>query len=89
MRFVFDGEQVKMTGADEGPDVMTYEVYPAQQPAAIDFADEQATILAIYKIDRDTLTIALRPRTAKEGSRPTTFDLQPGSEVSVIVLKRR
>jgi uncharacterized protein (TIGR03067 family) len=89
MRFVFTGATLTVTGPEEGPDELTVKTDPSQQPAAIDLMDEQTTMPGIYRLEDDTLTIAIRPRTAAHAARPTEFASEPGSEVSVMMLQRR
>ena len=91
MRFVFAGDQLTVSGPDEGPDEFTVTLDPAQVPAAMDLflVGRETKILAIYKLDRDTLTIAMPPQAAGRRARPTTFVSMRGSELGAITLKRR
>jgi uncharacterized protein (TIGR03067 family) len=46
--------------------------------------DKGPTLTGIYRLDRDTLTLAV----GREGDRPTKFESPDGSAVMLMVLKR-
>lgn len=87
MEWVFAGDQLTMRGPGEGPDVVAVKLDPTREPREMDLTGPD-TLRAIYKLEGKTLTIALPPRTAKPSARPTKFEFEPGSELSVIILKR-
>ena len=65
---------------------LTIKLDPAQKPAAIDLVpkdDKEKTVLGIYKLDGDTLTIC---GTDEKKERPTEFTA--GKGVTLLVLKR-
>ena len=71
---------------DEVTKELTIKLDPSQKPAAIDLVPKDAkekTVLGIYKLDGDTLTIA---GTDQNKERPTEFSSAKG--VTLLVLKR-
>jgi len=71
---------------DENNRELTIKLDPTQKPATIDLVPKDAkdkTVLGIYKLDGDTLTIA---GTDEKKERPTDFTA--GKGVTVLVLKR-
>src|SRR5258708_22453680 len=71
---------------DEDNKEMTIKLDPAKKPPAIDLVPKNAketTVLGIYKLDGDTLTIC---GTDEKKERPTEFATRKG--ITTIVLKR-
>ena len=71
---------------DEGNKEMTIKLDPTQKPATIDLVPKNTkdkTVLGIYKLDGDTLTIC---GTEEKKERPTEFTAGPG--ITTVVLKR-
>ena len=64
---------------------------PKKDPAEIDIIPptdkKEPTVLGIYKVDGDNLTVCFR-RGKTDSGRPTKFESPEGSEVLVITLKR-
>ncbi|MBA3727390.1 MAG: TIGR03067 domain-containing protein [Armatimonadetes bacterium] len=99
--YTFTGNKLITAAPGDGPDEMTYSLDTASTPTAMDlkfpramtFPDEAGgkrqveRLLAIYKLDGDKLTIAYMPGTARQ-KRPTHFEFEEGTELSVVVLKR-
>ena len=71
---------------------MSYSLDASKQPKAINFfhceqveaGNKYEPFPGIYKLDKDRLTIAYR----KGGPRPEKFESQPGSGVTLLVLRR-
>jgi uncharacterized protein (TIGR03067 family) len=71
---------------DEGNKEMTIKLDPTQKPRTIDLVPKNTkdkTVLGIYKLDGDTLTIC---GTEEKKERPTEFTAGPG--ITTVVLKR-
>jgi uncharacterized protein (TIGR03067 family) len=81
--FAADGKMTVKQGEKEQE--FTYQLDPAQKPKAIDGTNAQGqTVLGIYKLDRDSLTICY----ARGGDRPTEFASKKDTSVGLQVLKR-
>jgi RNA polymerase sigma factor (sigma-70 family) len=81
--FAADG---KMTGKQGGKEQeFTYKLDPARKPKEFDGTNDKGrTVLGIYKLDGDTLTICFN----RLGDRPTAFASKEGTTAVLQVLKR-
>jgi uncharacterized protein (TIGR03067 family) len=86
--FTADGKVLMKEGSAGKPEEGTYTADPKKSPAELDIAppttEKGPNVLAIYKIEGDTLTICLTMGAA----RPKEFASPPGSEVMLITCKR-
>lgn len=86
--FAADGKVFMKEGGDAKAEEGTYKVDIKKMPAELDLvpslADKAPTLVAIYKIEGDTLTIAL----TLGGERPKEFASPPGSQVMLVTCKR-
>jgi uncharacterized protein (TIGR03067 family) len=86
--FTADGKALFREGRRDRVEEGTYTVDPKKNPAEIGItppAKEKApTVLGIYKIEKDTLTLCM----VLGGQRPKTFEAPAGSEVMLMTLKR-
>jgi uncharacterized protein (TIGR03067 family) len=81
-RLEFTAETVLSQSARGGPQsTATYKLDPSKNPKEIDITEKGKTVLGIYAIDGDTLTICVNER-----FRPT--ELRDGPGCTFIVLKR-
>jgi RNA polymerase sigma factor (sigma-70 family) len=71
----------------KGEKAGTYKLDPATKPKAITITTENgSTILGIYKLEKDTLTVCLGDE--NDNDRPTEFASKEGTKVVLVVLKR-
>lgn len=88
--FTADGKLTVMEGKRDKNDTGTYKADAKKEPAEIDIIPpedkKEPTVLGIYKLDGDTLTLAFGR--GKEKSRPTKFESPVGADTIVITLKR-
>ena len=85
--FTADGKMLFREGnkpTEEG----TYKADPKKSPGEIDISPpkEEGTLIGIYKIDGDTLTICLSEKGSTD--RPAKFESPDGTNVMLITLKR-
>jgi uncharacterized protein (TIGR03067 family) len=89
-----DGKFLVREGKREAPEGGTYTTDAKKEPAKIDIiapAGKVPTLLGIYKIDGDVLTLAIAMDGARKdgvGARPTKFESPEGSEVMLMTMKR-
>ncbi|MSR54003.1 MAG: TIGR03067 domain-containing protein [Gemmataceae bacterium] len=85
--FSADGMFKVKEGANEKPDTAKYKIDAKKSPAEIDMeAGAKGSILGIFKIDGDTLTICITG--GKDGERPTKFESLEGSRTMLMTFKR-
>ena len=85
--FTADGKMIFKEGnkdAEEG----TYKVDARKNPPEIDLSPpkEDGTLLGIYKLDGDTLTICLADKSSTD--RPNKFESPEGTNLMLVTLKR-
>jgi uncharacterized protein (TIGR03067 family) len=91
MGFRFTGSQWTMSGPGFQGAPMPFVLDPSQEPKAIDLTMFPGkTLLGIYQVDGDSLTLCLDFDPAGTGGRrPTTFRTQPNApDVNLFVLRR-
>ena len=88
MIFAADGKLTAKLGEREQE--FTYQLDPAKNPKEFSITDDKdRTVLGIYKLDGDTLTVCFaRPVPGANGDRPTEFASQEGTTVVLEVFKR-
>ena len=85
--FTKDGKLLFKEGAKDTTEG-SYKVDAKKDPAEIDLTPpkEEGTLVGIYKLDGDTLTICLSEKGSTD--RPTRFESPEGTNVMLITLKR-
>lgn len=85
--FTADGMFKVKEGVNEKSDAATYKIDTKKSPAEIDLdASGKGSMLGIFKIDGDTLTICISA--GKDGKRPTEFESPEGSRTMLMTFKR-
>ena len=85
-----DGKVLMKEGGQDKAEEGSYKVDPKKDPAEIDITPPDGkgqTIVGIYKIEGDTLTICFN-ESEKPEDRPKEFVSPPGSETMVVTCKR-
>ena len=88
-----DGTLKVKEGTNEKPDGATYKLDTKKTPFTIDVEapGEKGSMLGIFKIDGDTLTICIAGDDAaggKNAERPTKFESPEGSRTILVTFKR-
>jgi uncharacterized protein (TIGR03067 family) len=68
-----------------------FHLYPDRKPKAIDllvFGEVRKTLLGIYRLEGDTLTVCMCGDPTSPEDRPTEFATRPGRVIGLTVLKR-
>ena len=90
--FMADGKLKVKEGTDEKPDGATYKLDTKKPPFTIDIIEEpgeKASMIGIFKIDGDTLTICISgAKGAEDAERPTKFESPEGSRTILATFKR-
>jgi uncharacterized protein (TIGR03067 family) len=84
--FVFSKDRLKMIAPKGEVEEYTYRLDASKSPKQIDLTRKKETGRCIYKLDKDTLTIALPDKKEK---RPASLESKKGSKVSVMVFERK
>ena len=85
--FTADGKLIFKEG-NKDPEEGSYKVDAKKDPAEIDLTPprEDGTLIGIYKIDGDTLTICLSEKGSAD--RPTKFESPDGTNIMLVTMKR-
>lgn len=91
--FTADGQMSVKEGNREPKDGATYKIDTKKNPAELDIippaGKKEPTILGIFKIDGDTLTICIGAGSKDGSERPTKFESPEGSKTMLMTLKRK
>ncbi len=83
-KLVIDGERITLHG-DSSPKDGTFKLDATKSPKHIDITIKDKQGLGIYKLQGDSLTLALGETLR---GRPTAFASEEGSRIALVVLKR-
>lgn len=91
-RFVFQGNTMKVISKDKAHQA-NFTVNAKKKPKQIDFVPEDGpfkgkTILGIYKLEKDQVTLCFGIPENQDSVRPKTFSGEEGSNNALIVLKK-
>lgn len=93
MRFAFRDGKLFLKGNfnDDREEECTYRLDAKQSPKHFDFTpkSEKESILGIYAVKGDVLTLCLRHEKSRARDRPTEFSSKPGSDVILLVWKKQ
>jgi uncharacterized protein (TIGR03067 family) len=88
-----DGQLLVKEGPKEKPEAGSYKLDPKKEPAEIDLvppADKkEPTLLGIYKLEGDTLTLCFAKGPGGTTERPKAFESPAGSDTIVITMTRK
>jgi uncharacterized protein (TIGR03067 family) len=88
-----DGQLFVKEGPREKPEAGSYKLDAKKEPAEIDLVPpagkNDPTILGIYKLDGDTLTLCFGKGRGAAAERPKAFESPAGAEVIVITMTRK
>ena len=91
--FTAEGKLTVKEGAREPKDGATYKIDAKKNPAELDIippvGKDEPTILGIFKIEDDKLTICIGGGSKEGSERPTKFESLEGSRTMLMVLKRK
>ena len=94
MSWTFEGNRITGKDPDEEPKMIgEFTVNPKESPKQIDIvkvegAKKEKTLLGIYKLEGERLTICLRDEKATDKGRPTEFSAEKGSELGIFMLEK-
>jgi uncharacterized protein (TIGR03067 family) len=92
MRFTFVGDTLKVRGNfsdDRESTCQTLKTDTSVTPHTLDCKMSDALLLAIYKVQGDTLTFCARHASYNAMGRPTTFSTSPGSHSVLVVFAKQ